>query len=127
MRSNRPFSSLLTGRSVTWASVVINTALTALKFLAGLVSGSQTILADGLHSGSDLVTDVAVLVGLDYANRPADRAHPYGHHRITALVAMFVGVVLLVAGAYIALKAIMTLRNPIQPNIATSAVMRWWP
>ena len=81
-------TELLTPRSVTWASIVADTALSVAKVAAGILCSSQAILADGLHSASDLVTDVAVLAGLKVAERPADRVHRYGHRRATTLVAM---------------------------------------
>jgi len=103
--------SILNPRSVTWAGLVADAALAAAKMLGGIVFFSQTILADGLHSASDLVTDVAVLAGLRMASKPADGRHHYGHGRISTLVALFVGVVLLAAAGYIAIRAIYSLHE----------------
>jgi len=103
---------LLTGEGVTVLSLAVNGALTAVKVAAGLIFSSQTIIADGLHSGSDLITDVAVLAGLRVSNRPPDQCHRYGHYRISTLVAMLLGAVLMGAAALIAYKALMRLHGP---------------
>jgi cation diffusion facilitator family transporter len=102
-------SSILTPHSVTWASIAINLSMAISKVVGGLVFGSQALLADALHTGSDMVTDVAVLAGLAISNRPADRGHPYGHHRVSTLVAVFVGAILVGGAALVGYKAIITL------------------
>jgi len=104
-------TGLLTPRSVTWLGLVVNTALGGAKIAAGLLFRSQAILADGFHSTSDLVTDVAVLAGIGMSQRPADGAHPFGHRRISTLVAMFVGAALLAVAGSIAYGAVLTLRT----------------
>lgn len=103
---------IMTRKGVTWFGLIVNVLLTVGKILAGILFSSQTILADGLHSGSDLVTDFAVLLGLRVSDRPADQNHHYGHHRVSSLVALFVGAALLGAAAWIAYEAIITLKVP---------------
>ena len=112
MKERRSSSDYLTPHSVTWAAIVANAALAAGKISAGILCASQAILADGMHSASDLLTDMAVLAGLTVAEKPADHSHPYGHRRVTTLVAMFVGAVLLAAGGWIAYSAIVNLHHP---------------
>jgi cation diffusion facilitator family transporter len=107
--------------AVTWLGLVIDAALSGGKVATGLLFSSQAILADGLHSASDLVTDVAVLAGIRVSARPADPEHPYGHRRVSTLVAMFVGLMLLGAAGYIVFSAIESLRGPV------SAVAPLWP
>ena len=102
----------MTPRGVTWLGLVINAVLAVLKVLAGVICHSQTILADGLHSGSDLVTDVAVLASLRVASRQPDSDHHYGHRRVSTLAGMFVGSVLLLAAAWIVTSAIITYDQP---------------
>jgi len=89
--SQRQRNWLLTSGGVTWLSVFVNILLTGAKVVTGVLFHSQTVLADGLHSATDLVTDVAVLGGLRISGKPADRTHLYGHRRVSTLVAMFVG------------------------------------
>ncbi|MCD6303850.1 MAG: cation transporter [Planctomycetes bacterium] len=109
---SRTVSLLLSPRAVTWTGLVVNVLLAAAKLIAGAVFGSQAIFADGLHSGSDMVTDLAVLAGLRASQRPADRTHHFGHRRIGTLVAMFVGAALMLAAGGVAFRAVVSLHGP---------------
>lgn len=102
----------MTPRTVTWAGVAVNIGLALAKVGVGLGVRSQTLLADGLHSVSDLVTDAAVLAGLRISSRPADEDHHYGHGRVTTLVTMLVGVGLLATAGWIVYNAIVTYGEP---------------
>ncbi|MFP4139780.1 MAG: cation diffusion facilitator family transporter [Planctomycetota bacterium] len=101
----------LSPAGVTWLGLAVNALLGAAKIAGGLIFHSQAILADGVHSATDLVTDAAVLTGLKYSDNPADGCHPYGHRRISTLVAMFVGLLLLGAGAWIAVDSLRKLQE----------------
>ena len=81
---------VLAVRRVTLAGMVVNIALAAAKAVVGLTCASQALVADAVHSVSDLVTDVAVLLGVRYWTAPADERHPYGHGKIEALVTVFI-------------------------------------
>lgn len=108
-----------TPHGITWLSVILNLLLSAGKILAGVLCSSQTIIADGVHSLSDLATDAAVLAGLRVSGKPADIDHHYGHLRVTTLVTMFVGAALLATAAWIAFRGIITLRESHAPVRAT--------
>jgi cation diffusion facilitator family transporter len=94
---------------VTWLSVVVNTVLTLMKFVAGLLGHSSALVADALHSASDFATDFAVLVGMRLARRPQDGDHPYGHGKYETLAAVIVGVALAAVGICISFHAGHTL------------------
>lgn len=79
---------------VTWVGVILNIALTVIKAVAGTMAGSRALVADAMHSLSDLATDGAILVGVRYWSAPADKYHPYGHQKIENLVAMAIGLAL---------------------------------
>lgn len=99
-------------KRVTWIGLVINVALSALKFTVGAVGRSQAIVADAVHSLSDLLTDVAVLLGLRFWSAPADKTHPYGHRRIETMVTTIIGAALLIVGVGIGYNAVTTAREP---------------
>jgi len=101
-----------TPAGVTWLGLVTNCLLAVGKILVGTVFYSQAILADGLHSSSDLVTDLAVLMSLRVSKKPADSNHHYGHQRVSSLVALFIGTALLLGAAWIAVQAIGTFQKP---------------
>ena len=108
-------SGVLTARGVTWLGLIVNVLLAAAKIAGGWVFGSQAILADGLHSLSDLVSDLAILAGLRVSARPADATHPWGHRRVSTMVAMFVGALLAVLAGGIIHKAILSFRVVHEP------------
>ena len=98
-------------RKVTWIGLFVNLALVAIKFAAGIFGRSQALVADAIHSLTDLTTDIAVIAGSHYWSRPPDEDHPYGHRRLETLVSIFIGFALLVAGIGIGWKAISTLHE----------------
>ncbi|NCC25302.1 MAG: cation transporter [Deltaproteobacteria bacterium] len=93
-------------RRVTWWGLFWNLALASLKLGAGYWGGSRAVLADGMHSLSDLVTDAAVIGGSFLWSRPADEDHPYGHRRMETFVTVFIALMLAVAGIGIAWEAL---------------------
>jgi len=85
-------------KSVTYLGIVINVALTVVKVVIGLLSGSLALLADGIHSLSDIATDAVVLLGLRLSSKEPDQSHPYGHGRAETFSAGLVALVLIVVG-----------------------------
>ena len=83
---------------ITIIGGVVNVLLTALKFVAGVLGASAAMLADAVHSLSDLLTDFIVLVFVHIGNRPADSDHHYGHGKYETLATTIVGLSLLAAG-----------------------------
>ncbi|MFH1006060.1 MAG: cation diffusion facilitator family transporter [Candidatus Latescibacterota bacterium] len=96
-------------RRITWMGLLINVMLSALKFVVGFLGSSQAVLADAVHSVSDMATDVAVLFGVKYWSAPPDDEHPYGHRRIEAVITSAIGVVLLAVAVGIGYKALRTM------------------
>lgn len=88
-----------------WGSVV-NVALTALKFVAGIMGCSAAMIADAVHSLSDLLTDFVVLLFVRISSRPADQKHPYGHGKYETLATTIVGMALLIAGGVLMLEGV---------------------
>ncbi|HPF50072.1 MAG TPA: cation diffusion facilitator family transporter [Draconibacterium sp.] len=77
-----------------WFSIIGNLALSALKYWAGISTGSLALVADAWHSISDVVTSAVVLVGGKISRKPADEDHPFGHGRAEHIAAIIIGVVL---------------------------------
>ncbi len=99
-------------KKAAWVGLVCNITLATMKILAGWLASSQAVLADGIHSLSDLVTDIALLVGVRFWSAPADDCHPYGHQRIEALVTTGIALILALAAIEIGYEAIVSLRTP---------------
>lgn len=98
------------GIGITVVGGVINAGLFALKFGLGLLGGSMALVADGIHSLSDLATDLVVIGGIRLADRPADRSHAYGHGKFETLAGLTVALALLVAGGWLIWDSAVGLR-----------------
>ncbi len=85
-------------KQVIWIGFVANLLLTILKILAGVFARSSAMIADGVHSVSDLATDLVVVSSLSVSQRPRDHNHKYGHGKVETLATAFVGGVLLLVG-----------------------------
>lgn len=83
---------------VTIAGTVVNVLLTVFKFVAGVLGASAAMIADAVHSLSDLLTDFVVLLFVKLSSRPADSDHPYGHGKYETLATAIVAIALLAAG-----------------------------
>lgn len=99
-------------RTVTFVGMAVNVLIAVLKGIGGVMSHSQSLLADAVHSASDLVTDVAVILGVRYWVAPADAEHPYGHGKIQALISLFIAAALAVVAWELVWGAIQVLRVP---------------
>ena len=81
---------------VTLAGSAVNVLLTAFKFVAGILGHSAAMMADAVHSLSDFLTDLVVMVFVRISSRPADKRHDYGHGKFETLATALIGVTLLV-------------------------------
>lgn len=85
-------------RSITLRGAGANVFLIILKLIVGLLIKSSALIADGVHSVSDLATDFIVLIGAKLSHRPPDQSHPYGHSKIETITCQFIALILLAAG-----------------------------
>ena len=99
-------------RKATLISVVVNVVLSIGKIIAGLVGNSAAMLADGIHSTSDLVTDGIVLAGMNMASRKPDEDHPYGHGKYETLASQFIAIILLAIAIGICIDAVGRMGAP---------------
>ena len=95
----------------TWVSVMVNTLLTLPQIAAGFLAHSQSLIADGMHSLSDLVCDFLVLVASHHSKNPADEGHPYGHGRVETAASFVLGAILVATGCAIMIAAAIKLQN----------------
>ena len=109
-------STRLTPVRVTWFGVWANVALFIVKTAAGLAGRSQVLLADGIHSLSDLVSDFVTLVALRMGRKPVDERHPYGHGKIEDMAAFIVGSILAVVAVGILWKALGSFQSEVLPS-----------
>ena len=96
----------------TWVSVGVNLVLTTLQITAGIFSKSQALIADGIHSLSDLVADFVVLFASHHSKKDADEEHPYGHQRFETAASLALGLLLLAVGMGMLWSAVGKLEAP---------------
>ena len=100
------------GLKASLISIVSNFLLAAAKCIAGVVGHSFALVADGIESFSDVFSSLAVYLGLQYAIKPPDEEHPYGHGKAEPVAAVIVALALGLAGVAIAAEAIAQIRTP---------------
>lgn len=84
---------------ITWIGSIVNFLLLAFKFVAGIVGNSAAMIADAVHSLSDFVTDIIVIVFVHISGKPEDEDHDYGHGKYETLATAIIGLILFFVGA----------------------------
>lgn len=108
----------------TWVSVVVNLVLSVTQIAAGLLAKSQGLVADGIHSLSDLVADFVVLFASHHSKKDADQDHPYGHQRFETAASLILGVLLLTVGVGMLWSAARKLEDP--GTVQTVHIIALW-
>jgi cation diffusion facilitator family transporter len=106
-------------KKVTLIGALFNAFLGVLKLIGGFLFHSHALIADGVHSFSDLITDILVLFASKYGSLDADESHPYGHQRIETAATLFLSLILSLAGFGIAWDALDELIH------ATTTIPGW--
>ena len=103
-----------------WVSVLVNGILFVIKLAIGLMVGAVSVIADAVHTLSDVVSSAVIIWGFKQSEKPADVEHPYGHGRAEYIATLIIAVLLVVAGIEFIQVAIDRIRNP---ELVTS---EWW-
>jgi len=93
-------------------SIVGNCFLALIKGITGFFGNSYALIADAIESTTDIFSSILVLFGLKYANKPADKNHPYGHGKIEPLITFLLVGFLVISATFIAHESIQNIRNP---------------
>ena len=101
------------GQLEAWVSILVNAVLTAVKLALGLMVNSLALIADGVHTLSDVVTSIVVLFGFRVSGKPPDRKHPFGHGRVEYITTLIIAVMLAVVGFEFIKSAIARLIEPV--------------
>ena len=94
-------------------SITVNSFLFIIKFTLGLITGAISLIADAIHTLSDMITSFIVIWGFKQADKPADAKHPYGHGRAEYVATLIISVLLCVAGIEFIEVSIDRIKNPI--------------
>lgn len=103
------------GVKTSWITVILNIVLAIIKITAGILGSSSAMLADGVHTLSDVMSTFVVILGLKVSSKKPDKEHPYGHERYESIFAKVISILLILTGLYIGYEALQTI---IQGNIA---------
>jgi len=102
----------IAARKSTWVSVLVNCFLTSGQVITGIFSGSQGLIADGIHSLSDLVSDFVVLIANHKSKKNPDDDHHYGHHRYENGASLILGTILFIVGIGMLWSAVNKMKQP---------------
>lgn len=100
-----------TAKKITLIGALVNAFLGIIKLIGGVIFHSHGLFADGVHSFSDLITDIMVIFASKYGSQDADDTHPYGHQRIETAATLMLSLLLILAGLGIAYDAIIEMIN----------------
>ena len=103
-----------------WVSVLLNGLLFIIKMVIGLMVGAVSVIADAIHTLSDVISSSIVIWGFKQAEKPADVEHPYGHGRAEYIATLIIAILLCVAGIEFIEVAIDRIRNP------KAVEAEWW-
>lgn len=101
---------------VTLIGTAVNALLIVLKFVAGIVGRSSAMVADAVHSLSDFITDVIVIVFVKISGKPRDKGHDYGHGKFETFATMIIGIILAGAGIGLLINGIEQIIESVKGN-----------
>lgn len=108
---------------VTWVGIIVNLFLAIIKGIGGVMYGSRALLADALHSASDIVSSVVILFAVKIAHKPPDKEHPYGHGKAENVATIIVALLLIAVGFEISLSSIKVFFGEIPPAPGSAALV----
>ena len=98
-------------KRVTYLAIILNIVLTIIKIIAGLLGKSNSMIADGVHSASDAISSIGVLIGNKVSSMPDDKEHNYGHEKAETLVSFVLSLLLIFVSVTIGIEGIKSLFN----------------
>lgn len=107
-----------------WISILAYIFLSAIKLIAGFIGNSGALKADGLNNLTDVIASVTVLVGLRFAQKPADENHKYGHTRAETIASLIASIIMFIVGIQVIVDAFNNLTSPPEnrPELFTAFV-----
>lgn len=96
-----------------WVGIIGNIGLAVVKGFIGYIANSKALIADAVHSASDVVGSLAVLIGLRAAQKPPDEDHPYGHGKAESIAAIIVSILLFIVGLEVGYSSLKSMFGPL--------------
>jgi cation diffusion facilitator family transporter len=110
-------------KQVLWIILFANLGVAVLKIVIGSIIKSTSMTADGFHSLTDGTSNVIGLIGINFASKPVDEDHPYGHKKFETLAGLFIAGMLLFIGGKIVFSAVARFMNPIAPYVTLESLI----
>ncbi len=104
-------------KKIAVLGLAANIVLAAGKIAAGLAARSTAVLAEGLHSGMDVLASGIGLIGIAASRKPEDKGHPYGHYKAEVLAGLFITIILFLTAVWIILEAALSFASPRKPIV----------
>ena len=98
------FTKKDTAMKISLITIIVNIILSVFKFAAGVIANSAAMISDAVHSASDVVSTVIVMIGIKASQKNSDKEHPYGHERIECIASLLLSVALFLTGASIGIE-----------------------
>lgn len=107
-----------------WISILAYVFLSAVKLIAGFIGNSDALRADGLNNLTDVIASVTVLIGLRFAQKPADENHKYGHTRAETIASLIAAMIMFIVGIQVIVDAFKNFTSPMEstPELFTAFV-----
>ena len=103
-----------------WGSITVNVVLFVLKLVIGIMAGAVSVIADAVHTLSDVISSAIVIWGFKQVQKPADKEHPYGHGRAEYIATLIIAILLCVAGIEFIEAAFVRISDPQLIEV------KWW-
>ena len=108
---------------VATITIIANATLSVGKFLAGVIAHSNAMISDAMHSASDVLSTVGVMIGIKFASKAPDKEHPYGHERLECVTAIILAMILFITGLGIGMDALQHILGAKQGASQTPGIL----
>lgn len=110
---NNMYNDIEDGEKGAWLSIIAYICLSVLKLTIGKITNSEALLADGFNNSTDIITSLAILIGLRISRKPPDDNHRYGHYRAETIAALIASIIMFVVGLQVLYQAILKFKVPV--------------
>lgn len=109
----------------TWVGIIVNTLLAIIKAIGGFMAGSRALIADALHSASDIVGSIVILFAVKIAAKPPDEEHPYGHGKAENIASIIIALLLIAVGIEISISSVKVIfgETPQAPGLLALVII----
>ncbi len=104
------YSKIKISTKVTFIGLISNVGLAVFKYIAGVIGQSSAMMADAIHSTSDLISDFMIIIGVRFSEKPVDGNHKYGHGKIETLITIIIGLMVCGAGIGIFISGLESIK-----------------